>query len=186
MSGDGTEYMPNCRALTGYKVKLRQREPFVVRGYTILVPPGLTGKVTVADFWQDVRADGRLERLVRASTVQPWVLGVSSWDPMCDAQSRRYTVGIEENENTDFSPIESGFPLFSQTIVASDWNCFELTRQQLDETFWMDNPYAMVRKLGYESNPGEPRRIIQVDALPPLYDPQKNATMEFWITATKR
>ncbi len=80
------EFLPQSEALTGYKVKVTHRGPFRVTGYTLIVPPGLYDPAgdPVPRFWHEVTADGRLAKLIAASAVRPWVLGLGSWDPECE------------------------------------------------------------------------------------------------------
>ncbi len=182
-------YLPGSEEIVGYKVKIWTREAFQVAGFTILVPAGRKGKDMVPNFYSEFVADGRMASLRAASTVQPWVLGLGSWDPECEQHGFRYTICIEETEHTDFTPLAQEYSLFHKPIGASDWMCFELNMQRYEQ-LWKDNPYKMMGKLGYEFH-GTPDYSLGLhfDAYPPSYrfalDHDIQQPMEFWISVKK-
>jgi hypothetical protein len=178
------EYIPNSEELVGYRVKIWPRDAFTVVGYTLIVPPGRDEMPS--QFWRDVAADGRLEALQKASAVPPWLLGLGSWDPECEKRGQRYTICIEETEHTDLAQLAQRYPLYRTTIGASEWMCFEMTERKYGERFWVDNPYAMMKKLGYRFYAGGENTGLHFDAYPPEPQPAGEPTMEFWITVTKR
>ena len=114
-------FLEKSEEITGYRVRIRKRDAFNVTGYTIIVPPG--PGTLIREFWDDVVADGRLDKLTKASSVRPWVLGLGSWDPECEKNGQRYTICIEETEHTDLSCLSKEYRLFSKEIGASDWMC---------------------------------------------------------------
>jgi len=179
------EYLEKSEEVTGYRAKIRKRDAFNVTGYTMIVPPG--PGTEIREFWNDVVADGRLEKLTKASSVRPWVLGLGSWDPECEKNGQRYTICIEETEYTDFSRLSREYRLFTKEIGASDWMCFEMTQKEFGERFWRDDPYEMMKKLGYQFHMrgGDYSVGLHFDAYPPDYDPEANPVMEFWITVVK-
>lgn len=73
MMGKGhlMEYLEKGEEITGYRVKIWKRNAFNVKGYTIIVPPGPSGKTMPHEFWNDVVNDGRLDKLTKASSVRP-------------------------------------------------------------------------------------------------------------------
>ncbi|MBT3275755.1 MAG: hypothetical protein HN368_21570 [Spirochaetales bacterium] len=166
--------------LTGYKAKEWKRGAFTVKGFTLVVPAKMNNDVPI--FYEAVAADGRLERLKEASSVSPWLLGLGSWDEECKKHGSRYTICIEETKYTDFSEIEKDHNLFSFNIDKSYWLCFETTIQRFQERFWKDNPYKMLRALGYKFHMGSPGVGIHFDAAPPDFDVKDNPAYEFWIT----
>ena len=105
MMGKGyiMEYLEKGEEITGYRVKIWKRDAFNIKGYTIIVPPGPSGRTMPQEFWKTVIADERLEKLTKASSVRPWVLGLGSWDPECEKGGQRYTICIEETGHTDFT-----------------------------------------------------------------------------------
>lgn len=178
-------YLDDGQDVTGYRVKVVSRDAFRVRGYTIVVPPGPSGEAAILAFWRDVAADGRLPGLIEASSVRPWVLGLGSWDPECERGGQRYTICIEETQYTDFSRLEGEYNLFSKEIGASDWMCFEMTRDELEGRFWQDDPYRMMKRLRYRFHARDYSVGLHFDAYPPEYDPETNPAVEFWITVVR-
>lgn len=179
------ELLAKSKELTGYIIRIWKRAPFVISGYTVIVPPGQRGTALIGEFWSEVMADGRLGKLIYDSSVQPWVLGLGSWDPECPKHGSRYTICIEETEHTDFTAVSREYPLFTKEIGDSDWMCFEIPKMQLYERFWKDNPYKMMQQLGYQFHTGDFSVGLHFDAYPPNYDAELNPGFEFWITVVK-
>lgn len=65
--------------------------------------------------------------------------------------------------------------------------CFEMTEKVYDERFWRDNPYKMMKELGYQfdTREGDYSVGLHFDAYPPDNYIKKNPVMEFWITVVK-
>ncbi len=172
------QYIERAEEITGYRVRIWTRPAFTVVGYTAVV-----GKDTSAEqLVRDVTADGRLEGLIKASAVAPWVLGLGSWDPECQGKGDyRYTVCIEETQHTDFVPLQAQFPQhapFRKRIGASDWMCFE------DFDHGGPNAYELIQRLGYQFHMGTDDIGLHFDAYPPSVAPF-GAAMEFWITVMR-
>ena len=180
------QYIEQSEEITGYKVKIMQREAFKVTGYTIIVPPTPSDNM-IGQFWDDAIANGRLDRLKKASAVPTWVLGLGSWDPECEKRGSRYTICIEETEHTDLVRLRQDYPLFTREIGASEWMCFEMTLGRFKERFWRDNPYKMIPKLGYQfyTREGDFSVGLHIEAFPPECSFQADSAMEFWITVEK-
>ncbi len=178
------EYLENSEEITGYKVKVVHRSAFKIRGYTLIIPPA--GDDMVAKFWDETLADGRVAQLIAASPTPPWLLGLGSWDPECEKHGFRYTICIEETGQTDFSSLEKDHTLFSKEIGESDWLCFITTHDRFTERFMKDDPYRMMKLLGYKFNAGNASLGLHFDAYPPGFDPFTQPEMEFWITVKKR
>jgi predicted transcriptional regulator YdeE len=178
------QYLTNSESLTGYRVKVERRDAFIIVGYTLIVPPGAAGKRAVPQFWTDVIADGRLARLKQASPAPPWALGLGSWDPECPKHGFRYTICIEQTPDLDLAAL-SDLPLFTKEIGASDWLRFETTYQSYEQRFWKDDPYKMLKALGYHFNMSGFSVGLHFDAYPPGFDTDKNPQMEFWITVIR-
>jgi hypothetical protein len=178
------QYLKDSEAITGYRVKIIHREPFIVVGFTRIYPPDAGGEVP--HFYDELIADGRLDKLRQASAVRPWIMGLGSWDPECPKKGSRYTISIEETGQTDFTRLEQEYPLFRKQIGASDWMCFEMTHARYMERFWRDNPYKMMGQLGYQFY-GTPdfSTGLHFDAYPPEFNPAANPDMEFRITVKK-
>ena len=184
------EYIQGSEKTVGYPVKIMARGSFLVRGFTLIVPPGKRGSTAVPLFWDELIADGRLKELRDVSSVPAWTLGLGSWDPECEKGGSRYTICLEETGHTDFSPLAAKYKLYSLKIGATEWMCFEMTHQKYMERLWKDNPYKMMGPLGYRWNPGEAGRDdgvlgIHFDAYPPGFEALTRPAMEFWITVAK-
>jgi len=177
-------YLEESEKLVGYKVKTMHRGPFTVVGYTLIVPAD--HEEMIPRFWEEVIADGRLAELRKASGTPPWVLGLGSWDPECEKKGQRYTICIEETEHTDFSQLARAYALYHTTISESEWMCFELPTETPGAKFWRDNPYAMMKTLGYRFYTGGENTGLHFDAYPPGYDAKTSPATEFWITVTPR
>jgi len=171
------EYLEGSEEIIGYKTKIRRKNAFQITGYTLIVPPQSDRQVTPR-FWGDVIADGSFEALANTSSVQPWVLGLGSWDPECEPGGQRYTICIEETEYTDMSHLSGKHPLHTQKFEACDWMCFEMPNEQL----WRDDPYRMLRKLGYRFHL---RVGVHFDAYPPGSHLERNPAVELWISVAK-
>lgn len=180
----------NSQQIVGYRVKVARRGPFRVRGYTMILPPGKDGDAQIPRLWDEVIRDKRLAKLIGASAVPTWVLGLGSWDPQCPKGGQRYTICIEETQKTDFGPLATAGTLFGKAIGPSDWLCFETELgEEYPARFWRDNPYKMMGRLGYRFNSGERDYSVGLhfEAYPPEFSfgSDKNRRMEFWITVEK-
>lgn len=92
-------YIPDSANLVGYRVRVERRDAFRIYGFPLIAPAGAEGEAAIDALWRDVAADGRLERLVRASSVRPWILGLASWDPECERNGQRYDFWITVTES---------------------------------------------------------------------------------------
>lgn len=178
-------YLDNSQDIVGYRVKIVRRDAFRVKGYTLIVPPGTAGEGAIPAFWRDVRADGRLAKLVAASSVRPRVRGLGSWDPECERGGQRYTICLEETPYTDLTRLEREYALFSKEIGASDWMCFEMTWDTLEGRFWRDDPYKMMKRLGYRFHAGDLSVGLHFETYPPELALETNPAVEFWITVVE-
>jgi hypothetical protein len=174
--------VPRSEELTGYRVQAVRRGPFTLVGYTRIYRPG--EEPGPPAFWDEVLADGRLAGLVGASPVPPWVFGLGSWDPACPKGGHRHTISIEETPDLDPARLAALEPLFRKEIGASDWLCFAMPRAAYPERFWQDDPYRMLKALGYRFHTGKGDFSVglHLDAFPPGCDVATGPAMEFWIT----
>jgi hypothetical protein len=184
-------YIEKSKEIIGYTVKVMHKGSFHVKGYTIVTPPGRSGEAKIPRLWDEVIADGRLSRLIGASSVPPCVLGLGSWDPECSKGGQRYTICLEEAEHTDFTRLSAAYSLFTKKIGASDWLCFE-TRlgDEYPGRFWKDNPYQMMGPLGYKfhgGTEGDYSLGLHFEVYPPgfSFGSDTNTAMEFWISVEK-
>ncbi len=183
MSGRMVTYLERSEELVGYRVKIERKPAFAVVGYTVVIPPqDKTG--IIPRFVEETMADGRLETLKQAASVPAWILGLGSWDQKCQPNGMRYTMCIEETEHTDCHGLLAQYPIHRQRFDACDWMCFEVPQARFDtELFWRDNPYRMLRVLGYRFHL---RVGVHFDACPPDHDDMTEPGMEFWISVAKQ
>lgn len=177
------EYIERAEELVGYKAKVWHREPFAIVGYTLIVAPGADR--AVPDFYTEATNDGRMAALRACSSAPTWMLGLSTWDKECEKKGYRYTICIEETQHTDFTALAQRYPLFRLELGASDWLCFEMDESKYFERFWKDNPYAMMKPLGFRFGTHGLNLGCHFDAYPPTYS-ETDLAMEFWITVEKR
>lgn len=176
-------FIEHSQEITGYRVAILRKPAFQVTGYTIICPPEEEGPIIEA-FLQAMNADGRMETLKNASSPPPWILGLGSWDEACPPRGTRYTVCVEETGQTDLSGLLRQYPIHTQSLEACDWMCFEVPQERFDSNqFWQDDPYGMLRKLGYRFHL---RVGVHFDAIPPDHDPVTNPGVEFWISVLKQ
>ena len=143
----------------------------------------------IVDFWQAAERDGRLEKLRRCGEKPPAILGLGSWDPECPIKGQRYTICIEETEETDFSGVGNEFDLYSKDIGRTEWLCFEMHEEVFQQRFWRDNPYRMMGEIGFAFNTeedGSGDTGLHFDVYPPDYDRERNPRMQFWITVVRK
>ena len=177
------QYLENSEALVGYKVRVEARPAFWIVGYTMIVQPG--EEDAVPRFARELMDDGRLVKLKATAPGPVWELGLGSWDAECPNLGYRYTVCIEETPGPALDALAREYPLFRKEIGASEWMCFEINEQS-GKDFWKDDPYKMMKVLGYRFYANSPSVGLHFDAFPPDYDQERNPIMEFWITVAKR
>ena len=171
------EFIKGSIEKVGYEVYIANRGPFRAFGFTTIVPPGNPER-----FWQEVKVDGRLKRLMNCSSVPTNLLGAGTWDEECSKKGFRYTICIEETENTDFAVLYGQYTLHEIRAGATDWMCFKTTRGEFKERFWkQDDPYKMMKVLGYKFHTGSYEVGFHFDVYPP-HSNDENDDMEFWIT----
>lgn len=175
-------YIPGSEDITRYRVHAVRRGPFRLVGYTRIYRSG--EEPGPPAFWDEVLADGRLSRLAAAAAAHPWVFGLGSWDPECPKGGHRHTISIEETPGVDPARLAALEPLHRQEIGALEWLCFEVPRAAYPRRFWQDDPYRMLKALGYRfhTREGDFSVGLHLDAFPPGCDVATGPTMEFWIT----
>jgi hypothetical protein len=175
-------YIPDSEATTGYRVKVFHKPAFKVTGFTRIIPPD--EEAMVPQFWDELEADGRLAKL-RACANRPWLLGLGTWDRECEKRGYRYTVCIEATADANFTGLAQDYALFTKDIDETDWLSFEVIETRFENRFWQDDPYVMLKKLGYKFNNKGFNLGLHFDAYPPDFDMETNPLMEFWITVRK-
>jgi transcriptional regulator with XRE-family HTH domain len=166
----------------GYRVKIMHKPAFQIVGFTRIIPPHDESNL-VGKFVSEVISTGKIDLLRSSSSNPPWILGLGSWDEECEPGGQRYTMGIEETDETDLRELDLRYKLHRQAFERCDWICFEVPQDRFDSgRFWVDNPYQMLSDLGYRFH----RRVgVHFDAVPPRHDPEKNPGVEFWISVMR-
>ena len=141
-------------SLVGYEAELFEKDDFQVIGYSALHQPDTPD----FELWERLRDDGRLDLLIEASS-RGELFGCSSGDSEATVDlpkgSYRHTVCIEVTTGVDLGLLKPD-ELFRIHIPASRWVCFNLTKERFydgrDYHFLGDDPYGMVKRLGFRFN----------------------------------
>lgn len=140
--------------LVGYETELFEKDDFLVIGYSALHQPDTPD----FELWERLRDDGRLESLITASGHKE-LFGCSSGDAKATAGmtegSYRHTVCIEVAKHINIGLLKPD-QLFQMQIATSKWISYNMKKERFyngkDYPFWKDNPYGMVKRLGYQFN----------------------------------
>jgi hypothetical protein len=134
------------------------------------------------ELYGEVRGDGRWEQLRRLGGDDPTIYGVASHDPLAPQGQYRYTVGLRA---TDIGAELYGKPnpflaqgLFPVRIPASDWLIFRLSFKDLFGQLWQDDPYRLVKQVGWDFNTDA---NLHCDVFSPLYVKDGEDDFEFWM-----
>jgi hypothetical protein len=149
-----------------YRVRYQELPAFDVHGFTKIVASG-------GEQYCEVRGDGRWQVLRKMAGDDGSIYGVASLDKACPKDKYRYTVGVR-------APAEctEGHDLFPIHIKASAWLVFTL--EDFDSQygdFWQDDPYALIKKLGWDFNTAVG---LHIDAYAPSFVSEHDA-MEFMM-----
>ena len=126
----------------GYKTRYQDLPAFDVTGFTKIVKSG-------GELYDEVRRDGRWDKLKSIAGDDKTIFGVASLDKHCPKGSYRYTVGIKAKAETTHGP-RLDEDLFSIHIREATWLIFVLEdfKKQYGE-FWRDDPYRLIGRLGW-------------------------------------
>jgi len=148
------------KALTGYSTKYQRLPAFDLTGFTKIVPSG-------GELYDEVRSDGRWEVLRNIAGDDKTIYGVASHDKDAPKGRYRYTLAVKEPSEERVRNAGLGDSLFSIHIRESEWIVFELESFAMQfGKLWQDNPYNLVKKLGWEFNP---KVGLHIDVFPPSY-----------------
>lgn len=179
--------IPDSEAACGFKAALVVKNKFKIMGFTkILTPEMGEMEEAVQAFWKEVKADGRLEILLKYKTPESAVLGFGSFDSECrKAGGFRYTICIPDSDITDIKGFKS-HSNFNKRIDTSKWVCFEMTKESFIQRFWKENPHALIQKLGYCFNgPISGHFDVFGNGLTRIYEPENQkdneSTVHFWM-----
>lgn len=162
----GIPQAEDSQAQVGYRTRYQELPAFDLIGFTKIVKSG-------GELYGEVRSDGRWEVLRSIAGDDKTIYGVASLDKDCPKGSYRYTLGVK-------APADARLPkdLFSMHIKPSGWIVFELESFVAQYgKFWGDDPYKMIKKLGWDFNS---RLGLHIDAYAPSYSSDSDP-MEFMM-----
>jgi hypothetical protein len=148
------------KALTGFSTRCERLPAFDLYGFSKIVESG-------GELYDEVRSDSRWEVLRNIAGDDKTIYGVASHDKDAPKGRYRYTLAIKESSEYRVRNTDLGVRLFSIYIRESEWIVFELENMTTDfGKLWQDNPYNLVKKLGWEYNP---LVGLHIDVFPPSY-----------------
>ena len=139
-------------------------------GFTKIVESG-------GELYDEVRSDGRWEKLRTIAGDDKTIFGVASSDKECPKGKYRYTVGVKANAESHEKP-RMDSDLFSMHIKQAGWLIFTLESfiKQYGK-FWSDGPYRLVEMLGWSFD----RSVgLHIDAFVESYTSDQDG-MEFMM-----
>ncbi len=183
MNDGVVKILERSEEITDYRVKIRRKPSFQVTGYTLIVPPN-EETLMIPQFVRGLETDGRMATLKKAASAPGWILGLGSWDEACQPGGMRYTMCVEETEQSDLGCLLEHYQIYRQRFEACEWMCFEIPQGNSGmDSFWKDAPYKMLRELGYRFHL---RVGVHFDAFPIDYPRNSNHGMEFWISVAEQ
>jgi len=158
------------RTLTGYSTKYKRLPAFDLTGFTKIVESG-------GELYDKARGDGRWEVLRNIAGDDKTIYGVASFDKECTKGHYRYTLAVKASED-QVRNANLGDSLFSIHIKESEWIVFTIDSFAAQwGKFWQDNPYNLIKKLGWDFN-----LVVglHIDVFPPSYSSNDDC-MEFMM-----
>jgi DNA-binding transcriptional MerR regulator/predicted transcriptional regulator YdeE len=179
--------IPHSEDICGFKAKLMVKNKFKIMGFTRIITPAM-GEMeeAVQAFWKDKRTDGGLECILKHKKPGARIFGFGSFDSECrKAGGWRYTICIQDSDIIDLKSFKSVCS-FNKSIDASKWICFEMTKEKFINSFWKENPHAIIKKLGYNFNgPISGHFDVFNEDNTRIYDQNnqedKNSIVHFWM-----
>lgn len=158
----------------GYPTRCEELPAFDLVGFTKIVESG-------GELYCEARSDGRWEALRNVDGGGQTICGVASHDKACPKGRYRYTLAVRVPAERFGSARELG-ELYSLHVGESEWVVFSLEcfGSQYGK-LWQDNPYDMVRRLGYDFS----RAVgLHIDLYAPSYSDDEGA-MDFWMPVVR-
>ncbi len=153
-----------------FKYKIIEQQGFDLLGFTKIVVSG-------GEQYDEIRRSGRWDVLRQIAVADKTIYGIASFDKECTKDHYRYTLTVKKPADLQKFPEYENL-LFPFHVKPSTWCVFTLqhfVRQY--GTFWSENPYQMIEKLGYKFNN---RLSIHLDVYPEAYQTDDDE-MEFWM-----
>ena len=125
-----------------YKTRYQELPAFDLIGFTKIVESG-------GELYDEVRSDGRWERLKTIAGDDKTIFGVASLDKECPKGKCRYTIGVKAKAEFLEKPGLDN-DLFTIHIKQAGWLIFTLESfiKQYGQ-FWSDDPYRLVEMFGW-------------------------------------
>jgi len=159
------------KALTGFSTRCERLPAFDLTGFSKIVESG-------GEVYDEVRSDGRWEVLRNIAGDDKTIYGVASYDKDAPKGRYRYTLAVKEPTEDRARNAGLGDSLFSIHIRESEWIVFTLENMTTQfGKLWQDDPYNLVKKLGWEFNPVVG---LHIDVYPPSYSSNDDC-MEFMM-----
>ena len=160
--------------LAAYRPECRRLPAFDLCGFTKIVASG-------GEQYGEVRADGRWQVLRDVAGDDGTIYGVATHDKDAPEGSYRYTLAVKASEDR-FRDAGHHDGLYSIHIEESEWIVFTIDSFSAQYgKLWQDNPYELIRKLGWSFN----RALsLHIDAFPASYSSDDDA-MEFMMPVTR-
>ena len=170
----------NSEELCGFKASVIKKSGFTVAGYTKIQP----GDTPHEDFYAELVADGRLERLKAMLKPDAPLLIYQSYDSECiqvknktGVWSFRQTVCADVNDIIDIGALGE---IFTQKLPPKHWIEFEFKREQRKSL----DQHSDVQKLGWKfSGSGHFDVCYDMEIL--MTDENKGAVIKFWMPVVK-
>jgi hypothetical protein len=127
----------------GYKTRYRELPAFDLVGFTRIVESG-------GELYDEVKSDGRWQRLKTIAGYNKTIFGVASLDKECPKGKYRYTIGVKAKAEFLEKPSLWDIDLFTIHIKQASWLIFTLESfiKQYGQ-FWHADPYRLVEMLGW-------------------------------------
>jgi len=164
-----------CGDAVPYPTRFVTLPAFDLVGFTAVVASG-------GEQYDAVRGDERWGLLRAIGGTDGTIYGVASLDSACPAGRYRYTLAVRADE-TEARAVCPSHDLHRMRIGASEWVVFSLDhfgRQY--GAYWQDDPYAMIRRLGWDFNRD---LALHLDLYGPAYQSDDDA-MEFLMPVAHR
>ena len=173
-------YIENSEELCGFKASVIKKGGFTVVGYTQIQP----GDTPHEDFYVELAADGRLERLKALLKPDAPILVYKSYDSECiqvktktGVWSFRQTVCADVKDINDIDELGE---VFTQKLPSKHWIEFEFPRERIKAM----NPHSDVQKLGWKFS-GSGHFDVCYDREILMTDENKGAVIKFWMPVVK-
>jgi len=173
-------YIENSEKLCGYKASVIKKGGFTVAGYTTV----RSGDEPNENFYAEVIADGRLERLIAQLKPGAPVLIYQSYDGECGQMkaktgvwSFRRTICADVNDIIDLDALGD---VFTEKNAPKHWIEFEFPRKQYKKYMKDSGPHSHVQKLGWKFS-GSGHFDVCLDRELILTKENKKTVLKFWM-----